>query len=111
VDLLGRDEGPGNPPSSPSAQDAAGATSAIACGPFADIVAANAAARFLYADFDAMPPGDRDTIVWMPVDPVARGLYGAARQDTATEMIGKLRLDAGRNPPTSSAALLDRHTP
>ena len=86
--------------------DAFGATSAIACGPFADIVATNAAARFLYADFDTMPPGDRNTIVWMLVDPVAHSLYGAAWEETATEMIGKLRLDVGQYPGHPRAAEL-----
>lgn len=94
------------PPTVQAMFDAFGTTSVIACGPFADIVAANPAARFLYADFDAMPPGDRNTIVWMLLDPVARELYGAAWQGTATEMIGKLRLDAGRYPDHPRAAEL-----
>lgn len=98
---------PASAPLSPTVRamfEALGSTPAIACGPFADIVAANDAACFLYADFPAMPVSERNTIRWMLLAPVARELYGSIWEQTAAEMIGKLRLDAGRHPGDPRAA-------
>ncbi len=64
----------------------------------ADIVAVNRAARFLFADFDAMPARDRNMTAWMLTDPRARSLYGPAWEEVATTMTGALRRTAGRQP-------------
>ena len=55
-------------------------------------------ARFLFADFDAMPARDCNMTVWMLTDPRARSLYGPAWEEAATTMIGALRRAAGRQP-------------
>jgi hypothetical protein len=78
--------------------DAVGSTPAFAVDRLCDVVALNCAARFLYADFDAMPACDRNTLVWMLCDPAARRLYGPAWEQVATQMIGFLRREAGREP-------------
>jgi MmyB-like transcription regulator ligand binding domain len=77
---------------------ALGTTPAFAFDDCADVVAVNRAARFLFADFDAMPARDRNMTVWMLTDPRARSLYGSAWEEAATTMIGALRRAAGRQP-------------
>jgi hypothetical protein len=78
--------------------NALGTTPAFAFDGFADVVAVNRAARFLFADFDAMPARDCNMTVWMLTDPRARSLYGPAWEEVATTMIGALRRAAGRQP-------------
>lgn len=78
--------------------NALGTTPAFAFDGFADVVAVNRAARFLFADFDAMPARDCNMTVWMLTDPRARSLYGSAWEEVATTMIGALRRAAGRQP-------------
>jgi len=78
--------------------NALGTTPAFACDCFADVATVNRAARFLYADFDALPARDRNMAVWMLTDPRARSLYGPAWEEVATTMIGALRREAGRQP-------------
>jgi transcriptional regulator with XRE-family HTH domain len=73
-----------------------GTTPAIVCGAYADIVAFNEAAGFLYIDFGALPPAARNTVHWMLLAPLARELYDEVWEETATEMIGALRADIGR---------------
>ena len=77
---------------------ALGTTPAFAFDDCADIVAVNRAARFLFADFDAMPARDRNMTAWMLTDPRARSLYGPAWEEVATTMTGALRRTAGRQP-------------
>ena len=76
-----------------------GQTPAVLCGPFADILATNDAARFLYdTDFAALPATERNSVHWILTTPTARALYGASWEETATEMVGKLRVDIGQRP-------------
>jgi transcriptional regulator with XRE-family HTH domain len=76
-----------------------GPVPAVLCGPFSDILAANDAARFLYGtDFRTLPTPERNSIHWMLTSPAARSLYNASWEQTATEMIGKLRAESGRRP-------------
>jgi transcriptional regulator with XRE-family HTH domain len=76
-----------------------GSVPAVLCGAFSDILAANDAARFLYStDFATLPAPERNSIHWMLTSPVARALYDECWEQTATEMIGKLRAESGRHP-------------
>jgi transcriptional regulator with XRE-family HTH domain len=62
-----------------------------------DILAANDLARALITDWRALPPRERNYARWMFLDPAARAIY----QDWSTvaaEVVGTLRLDAGRHP-------------
>jgi transcriptional regulator with XRE-family HTH domain len=62
-----------------------------------DILATNAAARAMLADFDALPERDRNHARWIFQDPATRALY----QDweiVARENVAILRRDAGRYP-------------
>jgi transcriptional regulator with XRE-family HTH domain len=79
--------------------DVFGLTPAVLCGPFSDILGANDAARFLYdTDFSRLPAPHRNSIHWMLTAPAARALYDEHWEQTATEMIGKLRAESGRRP-------------
>jgi transcriptional regulator with XRE-family HTH domain len=76
-----------------------GSVPAVLCGAFSDILAANDAACFLYGtDFGALPAPERNSIHWMLTSPVARALYDECWEQTATEMIGKLRAESGQRP-------------
>jgi transcriptional regulator with XRE-family HTH domain len=92
-----------------------GRTPAVLCGPFSDILAVNDAALFLYdTDFAKLPAAERNSIHWMLTATAARALYDECWEQTATEMIGKLRTESGRHPghPRASAltAQLDRQS-
>jgi transcriptional regulator with XRE-family HTH domain len=99
---------PDPPDDGPAADDAEalermlavfGPVPAVLCGAFSDVLAANDAARFLYGtDFRALPAPERNSIHWMLTSPVARALYDECWEQTATEMIGKLRAESGRRP-------------
>lgn len=71
-------------------------TPAVLLGPFTDVVLENDPMRFLLVDFLAMPAGDRYAIKWHPFAPESRVLYGDAWEGVTTELIGMLRLQAGR---------------
>ncbi|GAA5186359.1 helix-turn-helix transcriptional regulator [Rugosimonospora acidiphila] len=76
-------------------------TPAIVCGRYVDIIAANDAACFLFGtDFKTLPPTDRNSVQWFLRSPLARELYGEEWENAVAEMIGMLRLDAGRQPDT-----------
>lgn len=76
-----------------------GSVPTVLCGAFSDILAANDAAWFLYGtDFGALPAPERNSIHWMLTSPVARALYDECWEQTATEMIGKLRAESGQRP-------------
>jgi transcriptional regulator with XRE-family HTH domain len=62
-----------------------------------DVLATNALARALLADFDAMPYQERNLTRWILLDPAARDLYVDWAQ-IAAEMVAILRLDAGAHP-------------
>ena len=70
---------------------------AFVVGRRTDILAANALACALIADWNRMPARERNYCRWLLLDPAAREAY----QDWATvaaEAVGTLRLDAGRHP-------------
>lgn len=69
-----------------------GLTPAILCNRTLDVVAANPAARFLFDDFAAMPPRERNSVRWILLSPRARLLYGSQWSSACAEMIGLLRL-------------------
>jgi transcriptional regulator with XRE-family HTH domain len=79
--------------------DIFGGTPAVLCAAFSDILAANDAACFLYdTDFGGLPAAERNTLHWILTSPTARSLYGEAWEQSSTEIIGKLRMDSGRQP-------------
>jgi transcriptional regulator with XRE-family HTH domain len=84
--------------------DLLGDTPAILCGRFLDILVGNDAAKFLFADFDALPISERNAVRWILLDPVARELYGPEWESAASELIGMLRLEAGRDPENARLA-------
>lgn len=93
-----------------------GSAPAVLCGPFGDILAANDAACFVYdTDFRRLPVPERNTLHWILTTSTARALYQDAWEDSATEMIGKLRIETGQFPHHSRArdlvAQLDQASP
>jgi hypothetical protein len=70
---------------------------AFVLGRRGDVLATNALARALLADFDAMPYRDRNLTKWILLDPAAREPYVDWAQ-IASEMVAILRLDAGAHP-------------
>ncbi|WFB88517.1 MULTISPECIES: helix-turn-helix transcriptional regulator [Streptomyces] len=75
-----------------------GDTPVMVCGPFIDVVSANPAAAFLFADFNTMPASERNGLRWMLLSPTARERYGDSWAEAAAEMTGMLRLEQGRAP-------------
>jgi transcriptional regulator with XRE-family HTH domain len=78
--------------------DLMGDTPVMLCGAFVEVITANKAAAFLFADFNAMPARERNGLRWMLLAPTARERYGPIWEDAASEMIGMLRADAGHIP-------------
>ncbi|MDX3074949.1 helix-turn-helix transcriptional regulator [Streptomyces sp. NPDC088354] len=78
--------------------DLLGDTPAILFGPFIDVVSVNRAGAFLFADFNRLPAAERNGLRWMFLSPTARERYQDSWQQAASEMVGMLRLDAGRHP-------------
>lgn len=70
---------------------------AFVLGRRGDVLATNALARALLADFDAMPYRDRNLTKWILLNPAARELY-LDWAKIASEMVAILRLDAGAHP-------------
>jgi DNA-binding XRE family transcriptional regulator len=62
-----------------------------------DVLASNALARALLTDFDVLPPGERNMIRWLFCDESARLLF-PDWPELAAELVGVLRVDAGRHP-------------
>ncbi|MFK4071556.1 helix-turn-helix transcriptional regulator [Streptomyces sp. NPDC029674] len=64
-----------------------------------DILASNRAARALFTDFDALPPGQRNAAWLVFLDPAVRGLYPdrEAWEETARGTVAALRTDLGRH--------------
>ena len=62
-----------------------------------DVLASNALARALMVDWDALPPRERNYTRWMVLDPAARTAY-PDWESVAADVVGTLRLDAGRHP-------------
>jgi len=62
-----------------------------------DVLAANYAARALFADWAALAPGDRNKVWWMFTDPAARKVYVEWEQE-ASDLLGRFRAAAARRP-------------
>lgn len=62
-----------------------------------DVLEANRAARALFTDMSARPPGDRNLLWWMFTDPAARKVYVAWEQE-APAMLARFRTAAARRP-------------
>jgi transcriptional regulator with XRE-family HTH domain len=69
-----------------------GAMPGVLLAPDMTVLASNIAARRLYADFEAMPPEERNAIHWMLTDPASKRLHGDDWEAITAEMIGMLRL-------------------
>jgi transcriptional regulator with XRE-family HTH domain len=70
---------------------------AFVIGRRTDVLASNALARALIADWHAMPARERNYVRWLFVAPEPRTLY-PEWATVAAEAVGTLRLDAGRYP-------------
>jgi transcriptional regulator with XRE-family HTH domain len=70
---------------------------AFVLGRRTDVLAANALARALATDWQAMPARDRNYTRWIFLDPAARELH-LDWEAVAADVVGTLRLDAGRHP-------------
>jgi transcriptional regulator with XRE-family HTH domain len=81
--------------------DLLGDTPAIVYGSFVDIITANRAAAFVFADFNTMPARERNGLRWMLLSRTARERYGRSWENAAGEMIGMLRIDASHSPENS----------
>jgi transcriptional regulator with XRE-family HTH domain len=62
-----------------------------------DVLAANRLARAFYADWDALPPRERNMARFMFLEPTARGFY-ADWETCARSAVGSLQMYAGRHP-------------
>jgi transcriptional regulator with XRE-family HTH domain len=71
---------------------------AILLGRRTDILAVNDAARAVFTNFTALPARERNAARWTLLDEDARRVSGDEWKAVATELIGMLRLDAGRYP-------------
>jgi hypothetical protein len=70
---------------------------AFVLGRRTDILAANPLARALITDFNRFPAPQRNYTRWMVLDPQAREVY-EDWESVAADVVGTLRLDAGRHP-------------
>ncbi|MGV9798958.1 helix-turn-helix transcriptional regulator [Mycobacterium sp. NPDC003449] len=82
--------------------DAIDPVAAILQGPRLEVLATNRAARVLLADFDAMPPAQRNIARWIFLDPAARVVYPEWEQ-VAAPVAATLR--ANLKPHTHDAEL------
>lgn len=62
-----------------------------------DVLASNRLAKALLTDFEALPARERNMIRWMFYDETTRVLY-PEWEKIASELVGVLRVDAGRHP-------------
>lgn len=70
---------------------------ALVLGRRTDVLAANRMAAALFADFDRLPPGERNYARWMFLDDHARSLF-ADWPDQARAAVESLRFEVGRDP-------------
>jgi transcriptional regulator with XRE-family HTH domain len=70
---------------------------ALILGRRTDVLGANQMAKALFADFDAMPPAQRNYARWLFLDQGARSLF-IDWEIQARATVENLRMDAGRNP-------------
>ncbi|WP_426997799.1 helix-turn-helix transcriptional regulator [Pseudarthrobacter sp. N5] len=82
--------------------DAVGDVPALVLGRRADVLAGNRMAFLLFADFAALPPGERNLTRWLILDPKARELFRDWKT-VAAEAAGALRMDVGRHPNDAQA--------
>ncbi|MFE7114744.1 helix-turn-helix transcriptional regulator [Streptomyces sp. NPDC057654] len=85
--------------------DALDGEPALVLGRRTDILAANRMARALFADFEQLPPRERNYARWMFLDDAARALF-TDWEDQARAAVESLRLDAGRDPDDQATAAL-----
>jgi len=62
-----------------------------------DVLAANRAARALFTDWAALPPGGRNMVWWVLTDPAARKVYVEWEKE-ASDLLGRFRAAAARRP-------------
>jgi transcriptional regulator with XRE-family HTH domain len=70
---------------------------AFVLGRRTDVLAYNRLARALVTDWNALPARERNYVRWIFLDPAARELH-LDWQSVAADVVGTLRLDAGRHP-------------
>lgn len=73
--------------------DALDPVPAVLHGPCLEVVAINRMGKVLLDDFDAMPPGERNMVRWMFLDPRARSVY-PDWDEVAAQMVAILRAAA-----------------
>lgn len=78
---------------------------AMILGRRTDVLATNHAARVLFADFDAMPPPERNYARWMFTTELARNLF-LDWEVQARSAVENLRLDVGNDPNDPAAEKL-----
>ncbi len=78
---------------------------AFVLGPRMDVLTGNELAWALLTDFPRRPPGDRNLLEWILLDPEPRALYKDWAV-IASEMVGVLQLEASANPREPAIAQL-----
>ena len=81
---------------------AVGDVPALVLGRRSDVLAGNRLAFLLFADFPAMPAGERNLTRWLMLEPRARELFSDWKT-VAAEAVGALRVDVGRHPNDAEA--------
>ncbi|MBP1233821.1 transcriptional regulator with XRE-family HTH domain [Arthrobacter sp. PvP102] len=81
---------------------AVGDVPALVLGRRSDVLAGNPLAFLLFADFPAMPAGERNLTRWLLLDPRARELFPGWKA-VAADAVGALRVDVGRHPNDAQA--------
>jgi transcriptional regulator with XRE-family HTH domain len=82
--------------------DAVGDVPALVLGRRSDVLAGNRLAFLLFADFTALPAGERNLTRWLMLEPRARELFRDWKS-VAAEAAGALRVDVGRHPNDAQA--------
>ncbi|MEJ8662247.1 transcriptional regulator, partial [Streptomyces halotolerans] len=85
--------------------DALDGEPALVLGRRTDILATNRMARSLFADFEQLPPEERNYARWMFLDDHARSLF-VDWEDQARAAVEGLRLEMGRNPDDQATTAL-----
>ncbi|WP_191298710.1 helix-turn-helix domain-containing protein [Lentzea cavernae] len=85
--------------------DALDGQPALVLGRRTDVLAANAMAKALFADFDKIPPRQRNYARWIFLDDQARALF-ADWQDQARAAVESLRFEVGRDPGDAATTAL-----
>ncbi|WP_090044876.1 helix-turn-helix transcriptional regulator [Lentzea fradiae] len=85
--------------------DALDGEPALVLGRRTDVLAANRMAKALFADFDAMPPKERNYARWIFLDESARALFIDWR-DQARAAVESLRFEVGKDPADAATGTL-----